>query len=120
MITGGQASASRHLQPLMAVAAAIRGPDILLGGKGYDSDDNPGSLLTQGIKPVILSMRSRKVEIPQDKANYRQLNRIESMHGKLKQSRHLATYHDKIMSSFRGFITLAAIKMWPPTFAPTA
>ena len=104
----------------MASTAAIRRPDFLLGDKGYDSNDNRGSLLIQGIRPVIPSMRSRKVEIPHDKALYRQRNRIERMIGKLKQSRRVATRYDKTISSFRGFITLAAIKLWLPTFVHTA
>lgn len=104
----------------MALAPAIRKPDFLLGDKGYDSDDNRGSLLIQNIRPVIPSMRSRKVEIPHDKTLYRQRNRIERMIGKLKQSRRVATRYDKTMSSFRGFVTLAAIKLWLPTFVHTA
>lgn len=104
----------------MALAPAVRKPDFLLGDKGYDSDDNRGSLLIQNIRPVIPSMRSRKVEIPHDKTLYRQRNRIERMIGKLKQSRRVATRYDKTMSSFRGFVTLAAIKLWLPTFVHTA
>ena len=65
-------------------------------------------------------MRSRKVEIPHDKALYRQRNRIERMIGKLKQSRRVATRYDKTMSSFLGFITLATIKLCSPTFVHTA
>ena len=104
----------------MASTAAIRRPDFLLGDKGYDSNDNRGSLLIQDIRPVIPSMRSRKVEIPHDKALYRQRNRIERMIGKLKQSRRVATRYNKTMSPFRGFVTLVATKPWLPTFVHTA
>ena len=120
LVTGGQASDSRPLQPLMALAAAIRRPDFLLGDKGYDSDDNRASLLIQGIRPVIPSMRSRKVEIPHDETLHRQRNRIERMIDELKQSRRVATRYDESMSSFRGFITLAAVKLWLPSFVHTA
>jgi len=100
-------------------AAGFPRPDFLLGDKGYDSDDNRGSLLIQGVRPVIPSMRSRKVEIPHDKALYRQRNRIERMIGKLKQSRRVATRYDKTMMSFRGFIRLAAIKYgYQPSSTP--
>ena len=104
----------------MASTAAIRRPAFLLGDKGYDSDDNRSSLLMHNIRPVIPSMRSRKVQIPHDKALYRQRNRIERTIGRLKQSRRVATRYDKTTSSFRGFVTLAAIKLWLLTFVHTA
>ncbi len=116
LVTGGQTSDSRHLQPLAASAAAIRRPDVMFGDKGYDNDENRGSLLIQGIRPVIPSMRSRKVEILHDKALYRQHNRIELMTGEHNQSRKVATGYEKTISSFEGFITLAVIKLWSTNF----
>ena len=38
----------------------------------------------------------------------------------LKQSMSIATHYEKTMSFFHGFITLAAIKLWLPTFVHTA
>ena len=95
---------------------AVRTPKHLLGDKGYDSDNNRGRLLTHGIRPVIPSNRSRKVLIPHHKDLYKERNRIERMFNKLKQNRRVATRFDKTISSFMGFITLAAVKLWLPTF----
>jgi len=119
-ITGGQASDSKHLQSLMELPVSIPAPKHLLGDKGYDSDDNRGSLLTCNIRPVIPPRRSRKLAIPYDKTLYRERNLIERMINKLKQNRRVATRYDKTTSSFAAFVTLAAMKLWLPTFVNTA
>ena len=95
---------------------AVPKPRHLLGDKGYDSDNNRGSLLIRGIIPVIPSNRSRKVLIPHDKVLYKERNLIERMFNKLKQNRRIATRFEKTKSSFVAFITLAALKLWLPTF----
>ena len=116
MITGGEASDSRHLDPLMRDVVSVPKPKDLLGDKAYDSNSNREDLLLQGIRPVIPSNRSRKVIIPHDKDAYKNRNRIERMINKLKQNRRVATRFDKTLQSFAAFITLAATKLWLPTF----
>ena len=100
----------------MAAPVAVPAPKHLLGDKGYDSDDNRGSLLTRNICPVIPSMRSRTVPIPHDETLYKDRNRIERMINKLKHNRRVATRYDKTLSSFAAFICLAALKLWLPVF----
>lgn len=95
---------------------AVPKPKALLGDKGYDSDSNRESLLLRGILPVIPSKRSRKVPIPHDTGLYKERNRIERLFNKLKQNRRIATRFDKTKLSFMGFISLAALKIWLPTF----
>nr|WP_244544572.1 transposase [Cohaesibacter marisflavi] len=51
---------------------------------------------------------------------YRQRNRIERMFNRLKQFRRIATRYDKTAISFMGFLCLAAVKLWLPSFVITA
>lgn len=99
---------------------AVAKPKALLGDKGYDSDTNREALLVQGILPVIPSKRSRKLIIPHDEVAYKNRNRIERMINKLKQNRRIAMRFDKTLCSFAGFICLAAIRIWLPTFVNAA
>ena len=48
----------------------------LIGDRGYDSNRFRAALLKRGIMPCIPSTRSRKLEIPYDKALYRERHRI--------------------------------------------
>ena len=119
-ITGGEPSDIRHLEPLMDDPVDVPTPKVVLGDKGYDSDSNREALLLRGILPVIPSKRSRKVVIPHDETVYKDRNRIERMINKLKQNRRIAMRFDKTKLSFAGFITLAFIKLWLPTFVNRA
>ena len=119
-ITGGEASDIRHLEPLMDDPVDVPTPKAVLGDKGYDSDSNREALLLRGILPVIPSKRSRKVATPHKQTVYKDRNRIERMINKLKQNRRIAMRFDKTKLSFAGFITLASIKIWMPTFVNRA
>ena len=91
-------------------------PRTLLADAGYDSDDNRQFLLFKGTLPVIKPNPTRK-NIPSfDENAYKNRNRIERMFNVLKQSRRVATRYDKTRSSFQGFVTLAAIKIWIKAF----
>jgi transposase len=48
--------------------------------------------------------------IPYDVDAYRQRNRIERMFGRLKDFRRIATRYDKLPSSFRDMLHLAALR----------
>lgn len=115
-VTGGEASDVRHLEPLMNDPVAVAKPKALLGEKDYDSDTNRQALLLRGLLPVIPSKRSREVVIPHDEVAYKNRNRIERMINKLKQNRRVAMRFDKTLCSFTGFISLAAIRIWLPSF----
>ena len=42
--------------------------------------------------------------------------RIERMFNRLKQSRRIATRYDKTATSFLAFLSLAAVRIWLPSF----
>lgn len=57
--------------------------------------------------------RSRKVEIPHDKALYRQRHRIENMFGRLKDWRRIATRYNWYAHTFFSAICIAAtVAFW--------
>ena len=85
----------------------------LIGDRGYHSNRFRAALLKRGIKPCIPSTRSRKVEIPYDKALYRQRHRIENTLGRLKDWRRIATRYDRCAHTFFSAICIAAtITFW--------
>jgi transposase len=88
----------------------------MLADKGYDGDNVRTSLLMKGILPVIPPRANRKETIACDFRAYRDRNRIERMFNRLKQSRRIATRYDKTALSFLGFLQLAAIRIWLPSF----
>jgi transposase len=47
-----------------------------------------------------------------DKALYALRNRIERFFNRAKNSRRVATRHDKLMESFAAFVLLACIRIW--------
>ena len=115
-ITGGEASDSKQLIPLMNDPVDVPTAKNALGDAGYDSDANRDELLFHGVRPVIKPNPTRNNAPPFDKICYKARNEIERMFNRIKQMRRLATRYDKTLSSFRGFICLAAIKLWLPAF----
>jgi transposase len=65
-----------------------------------------------GAEAVIPSTRSRKVQIPHDRARYRDRNCIERCFNKLKHFRRFATRYDRTARHYLAFIHLAAIMIW--------
>lgn len=92
----------------------------MLADKGYDSDDVRASLLLKGILPVIPPKANRKQTFTCYVRAYKDRNRVERMFNKLKQFRRIATRYDKTAVSFLGFLTLAAAKLWMPTYVNRA
>jgi transposase len=95
------------------VAERVR---AMLADKGYDTDAIRQELSFRGIEAVIPPKRTRKTEILYDRDKYRDRNRIERLFNRLKNWRRVATRYDKTATSFLGFVTIAAIKIWLPTF----
>lgn len=81
----------------------------LIADRGYDSNPFRAALAEHGIAACILSKKNRRQPIPYDAALYRQRHRIESMFGRLKDWRRIATRYDRCATTFFGAITLAAI-----------
>lgn len=87
-------------------------PKALLADKGYDSDGVRESLLWRGILPIIPPKANRREPVVCDFRRYRDRNQVERLFNRLKQSRRIATRYDKTASSFLGFLSLAAAKLW--------
>tara|TARA_B100001115_G_C15777682_1_gene382243 strand:- start:104 stop:406 length:303 start_codon:yes stop_codon:yes gene_type:complete len=91
-------------------------PRLMLADKGYDGDAVREALLLQGILPVIPPKSNRKSPTKCDFRAYKDRNRIERMFNRLKQFRRIATRYDKTAKSFLGFLCLAAVRLWLPSF----
>ena len=92
----------------------------MLADKGYDSDNVRSALLMKGILPVIPPKANRREPIACDFRAYKDRNRVERMFNRIKQFRRIATRYDKTAASYMGFITLAAAKLWMPTYVNRA
>ena len=80
----------------------------LLRDKGYDADWFRQALTENGITPCIPSKANRRVQIPYDKALYRQRHKIENMFGRLKDWRRIHTRYDRCAHTFMSAICIAA------------
>jgi transposase len=80
----------------------------MLADRGYDADWFRDALTARGITPCIPSRSNRKVQIPHDKAIYRQRHRIENMFGRLKDWRRIHTRYDRCAHAFFSAIAIAA------------
>lgn len=105
---------------------ALRGdlPDVdwLLGDRGHDADWFREALKDKGIRPCIPGRKQRKktVKYPSrdiaaampcravDKRRYKRRNRIETMFGRFKDWRRVATRYDRCPKVFLSAIALAA------------
>jgi transposase len=87
-------------------------PKALLADKGYDGDAIREDLLWRGVLPIIPPKANRRDPAACDFRRYRDRNQVEPLFNRLKQSRRIATRYDKTASSFLGFLSLAAGKLW--------
>ncbi len=95
-------------------------PKALLADKGYDGDAVREDLLWRGILPIIPPKANRREPAACDFRRYRDRNQAERLFNRLKQSRRIATRYDKTASSFLGFLSLAAAKLWITDYVNTA
>lgn len=86
--------------------------EYVMADKAYDADRLYQTILDQGGDPVIPPRRHRKRQHAYDRALYKERNRVERFFSRIKHFRRIATRYDKLASTFRGFITLAAIMLW--------
>lgn len=89
-----------------------RVPGALLADKGYDADAIRSDLASRNITAVIPGRSNRRVKIQQDRALYKQRNRIERMFGRLKINRAIATRYDQLAVSFLSMVHIAAARFW--------
>lgn len=93
-LTGGEAAGCKAYDALINLPEFE--PDALLADKGYDADTIRADLANRMIKVVIPGRSNRRVTIDNDRALYRQRNRIERMFGHLKINRAIATRYDQL------------------------
>ncbi|MEO6787450.1 MAG: IS5 family transposase, partial [Chthoniobacteraceae bacterium] len=77
-------------------------------GKGCDADRIRERLAADGIQPVIPPIRTRTKKLHDDKAPYRESNRIERLFNRLKQSRRIAIRYDTLRDTFFSALCLIA------------
>ena len=80
----------------------------LLADRGYDADWFREALIKKGTRPCIPGRKSSSKTIRYDKRRYKRRNRIESMFGRLKDWRRVATRYDRCPKVFLSAIALAA------------
>ena len=81
---------------------------VLIGDKGYDSDEFRQALNAKKISACIPGRSSRKQPVAYDKSLYKQRNLVERMFGRLKDWRRIATRYDRNAEIYLSAITIAA------------
>ena len=105
LITEGQVSDYRGAATVLPVLPEA---DVLIAGKGYDSNRFRQALTALNITPCIPGRSNRKHPIAYDTKLYKQRNRIERMFGRLKDWRRIATRYDRCAHTFFSAIRIAA------------
>ncbi|MBU0539253.1 MAG: IS5 family transposase [Gammaproteobacteria bacterium] len=96
-----------------ALLSSLPAAGWLLRDRGYDADWFREALLDMGITPCIPGRKSRNKLVKYDKRRYKPRNRIETMFGRLKDWRRIATRYDRRPKVFLSAIALAAtILFW--------
>jgi transposase len=95
-------------------------PKVLLADKGYDSDFIREDMIKRGGIAMIPTRKNRLIPVPVDGHIYAIRNQVERCFNKLKNARRLATRYDKTSNSYRGFVTLASIRLWVKHIVNTA
>ena len=97
-----------------------RGPEQMLGDKGYDSEAVRNNIEERGSEAAIPSTATRKVQHAVDKALYALRNRIERFFNRAKNSRRVATRYDKLAANFLAMVQLASTRLWLRAYESTA
>jgi len=100
--------AAKGTKPERLMIDAFPKAKALLGDRGYDANWFRQGLIARGITPCIPSKTNRQVQIPYDRALYRQRHKVENMFGRLKDWRRIHTRYDRCDHTFMSAITLAA------------
>lgn len=110
MLTAGQVSDFKGAALLLDTRPQAK---ALLGDRGYDANWFRNALKEKGIEPCIASKRNRKIQIPHDKALYKQRHKVENMFAKLKDWRRVHTRYDRCAHTFFSAILIAAtVAFW--------
>jgi transposase len=105
VLTAGQAADVKQAEELMKGIPA----EVVIGDKGYDSDELVEAIEAKGAEAVIPPMRHRKVPRPYDVERYKDRNLVERFFSKVKQFRRVATRYEKTARNFLAFVHVASI-----------
>jgi len=109
-LTDGQTS--DHIGAKILYPALPKEARVLIGDKGYDSDEYRAALRAKGITPRIPPRRGRKAPETYCKTLYKQRHKVENMFGRLKDWRRVATRYDRCAHTFFSAILIAAIVIY--------
>ena len=84
----------------------------LLADKGYDSQEILDFAKKNGMRSVIPSRKSRKIQRYYDKNLYKARHLVENLFLKIKQWRGVACRYAENLSSFQAIITIAFIMVY--------
>ena len=83
--------------------------EVVIGDKGYDSDEVVETIEAKGAEAVIPPRRNRKEPRSYDAERYKDRNLAERFWHKIKQFRRVATRYEKTARNFLAFVHVAAI-----------
>ena len=81
---------------------------VLIGDKGYDSDEFRDALDARKIEACIPPRSNRMAPRSYSKSLYKQRHKVENMFAKLKDWRRIATRYDRCAHTFMSAICIAA------------
>jgi len=87
--------------------------EVIIGDKGYDSEEIRDHIAALGAEPVIPYRESTKTRRHSfDKDLYKARHAVENMFAKLKQMRAFATRYDKLKRNYEGMTAMACSVLW--------
>lgn len=118
VVTAGQAHESKSLGPVLESVRLKRPgrgrprrrPRRLAGDKGYSYPSTRRYLRRRGIKAVIPTRKDQRRNPHFDRETYRRRNVVERCVGWLRESRRLATRHEKLAVHYLAMVKLAMIQ----------
>ena len=90
-----------------ALLDALLPAEHLFAGRGCDAGLSRETLEDKGIRACIPGLKQRKKSVEYDKRRYKRRSRIETMFGRLKGWRRVATRYDRCPKVFLSAIALA-------------
>ena len=85
---------------------------VVIGDKGYDSDEFRDDLERQNLGSCIPPRSRRSDPSEYNKDIYKQRHKVENAFQRLKEYRAIATRYEKLAVTFKELLTLAAILDW--------
>ncbi len=108
-ITPGQAHDGRSAADMFD---SLRGGDVLLADRAYDSDALRAVMEERGVWANIRAMPGRKRKPVFSHHLYKLRNAVERFFSKIKHYRAIATRYEKHPENYLALIKLAALKIW--------